>query len=107
MALAGVLVATLGGRGVRGRPGLAGVAPEGGKDGEARRWLRQNYMSAGQTIQKPHQIAACLHLFYLLFTRKSEGQRWRRMLRSADGACAGRISASATASREQRWPHLA
>jgi hypothetical protein len=40
-------------------------------------------MIARQTIQKPHQIAACPHLLYLLFTRKSEGQRWRRMLRSA------------------------
>jgi hypothetical protein len=47
-----------------------------------------------QTPHRTDQIAAWLHLIYTLFTRKTEGQRWRRMWRLAAGRELSRISAS-------------
>jgi hypothetical protein len=46
---------------------------------------RQNFRITAQTIHKADQIASSLHQIYLLFTRKPEGQRWRRMWRLAAG----------------------
>jgi hypothetical protein len=54
-----------------------------------------------QTIHKADQIVSSLHLIYLLFTRKPEGQSWRRMWRLAAGRELVRISASTIASRER------
>jgi hypothetical protein len=62
-----------------------------------RRARRINYYQianvTGQSLQPAHQIAPCPDLIYPLFTRKSEGQGWRRVWRLAAGREQLRISA--------------
>jgi len=43
------------------------------------------FRNTTQSTHKADQIVSSLHLIYLLFTRKPEGQRWRRMWRLAAG----------------------
>jgi hypothetical protein len=62
------------------------IAPLGCRPGDRDSSIDKSFTFSGQSTQKANQNASCLRLIYLLFTRKSEGQRWRRMWRLAAGA---------------------